>query len=322
MAKPKIAFYWCASCGGCEETVVDLDEKILDVVAKADIVFWPCAMDPKYSDVEGMYDGEIAVSFINGAIRTSEQENVARLLRRKSRLVVAFGSCAVSGGIPALANLTDKRAIFDRSYLHSPTVDNPGGTIPKTHSVLDGQPLELPEFHETVRRLVDAVDVDYFLPGCPPTAAIVAGAVGVILSGKLPERKSVLLPDKALCVSCDRNASKPDLLSLSALRRIHEVEARPDLCFLAQGILCMGPATRDGCDFPCVRGNMPCTGCFGPMKDADAGARMVSALGGSLAADTEEGIRDLLSGLPDPAGSFYRYTLSSSLLGGERRKDR
>jgi len=84
MAKPKVAFYWCASCGGCEEAVVDLAEKILDVVAAVDIILWPVALDFKYKDIEAMDDGSIAVSFINGAIRTEEQEHIAKLLRQKS----------------------------------------------------------------------------------------------------------------------------------------------------------------------------------------------------------------------------------------------
>jgi len=94
LQKPKVAFYWCASCGGCEETIIDLDEKILDVVAAVDIVLWPCAMDFKYTDIESMPDGSIAVSFVNGAIRTSEQEHVALLLRKKSGIIIAFGDCA------------------------------------------------------------------------------------------------------------------------------------------------------------------------------------------------------------------------------------
>lgn len=69
MAKPKVAFYWCASCGGCEETVVDLNEGLLTVAEAVDIVFWPVAMDFKRKDVEALGDGEIAVSFINGGVR-------------------------------------------------------------------------------------------------------------------------------------------------------------------------------------------------------------------------------------------------------------
>ncbi len=101
--KPKVAFYWCASCGGCEEAVVDLAEGVLDVVAAVDIVFWPVALDFKVEDVEAMKDGSITVSFINGAIRLSEQEEMAKLLRRKSQVVIAFGSCSHLGGIPGLA---------------------------------------------------------------------------------------------------------------------------------------------------------------------------------------------------------------------------
>ena len=98
--KPKIAFYWCASCGGCEEAVVDVAEQILDVVAAADIVFWPVALDFKRSDVEQMPDGSILATFLNGAIRTSEQEEMAGLLRRKSKYLVAFVSCSPS--VPGL----------------------------------------------------------------------------------------------------------------------------------------------------------------------------------------------------------------------------
>ena len=96
--KGKLALYWAASCGGCEIAVLGIQEKILDVVAAVDIVLWPVALDFKYRDVEALADGEIAVSFINGAIRTEEQEKIAKLLRRKSGLGVAFGACAISGG--------------------------------------------------------------------------------------------------------------------------------------------------------------------------------------------------------------------------------
>ena len=103
--KPRVAFYWCASCGGCEEAVLDLAEEVLNVAAAVDIVFWPVALDFKQKDVEAMDDGSIAVSFVNGAVRTTHQLEMAHLLRRKSRLIVAFGACAQLGGIPGLSNL-------------------------------------------------------------------------------------------------------------------------------------------------------------------------------------------------------------------------
>ena len=84
--KPKVAFYWCASCGGCEEAVVDLAEDILPVLEAVDIVFWPVALDFKENDVEAMADGSIDVAFINGAVRTTEQLRMARLMRAQVAL--------------------------------------------------------------------------------------------------------------------------------------------------------------------------------------------------------------------------------------------
>ena len=98
--KPKIGFYWCASCGGCEEAVVDLAEDILSVVEAVDIIFWPVAMDFKKKHVEAMPDKSIVATLLNGAIRTSEQEEMAHLLRRKSQYLIAYGACAHLGGIP------------------------------------------------------------------------------------------------------------------------------------------------------------------------------------------------------------------------------
>ena len=112
MSKPKVGFYWCAACGGCEESVVDLAAGILDVVNAVDIVFWPVALDFKREDVEKMQDNEMAVCFINGAIRSSEQGEMVALLRKKAGLVIAFGSCSHLGGIPGLANLYNKEQVM------------------------------------------------------------------------------------------------------------------------------------------------------------------------------------------------------------------
>ncbi|MFB0514369.1 MAG: oxidoreductase, partial [Candidatus Bathyarchaeia archaeon] len=130
--KLKFAFYWAASCGGCEIAVLDINEKILDVVALADIVLWPVAIDIKYKDVEAMPDKSIHVCFFNGAIRTEEQEHMAKLLRKKSKVLVAFGACAYQGGIPGLANHANRKEVFERAYLQSPSTNNPNSVTPKT----------------------------------------------------------------------------------------------------------------------------------------------------------------------------------------------
>lgn len=221
--KPKVAFYWCASCGGCEEAVVDLAEDVLAVVEAVDIAFWPVALDFKREDVEALADGELAASFINGAIRTSEQLEMAELLRRKSGAVVAFGSCAWLGGIPGLANLYSRREILERVYREVPTLANAEGTMPLEDSEVQEGHLTLPAFSESVRTLDQVIDVDYFLPGCPPPTHLIKAAVMALVEGQLPAKGSVLAPDVALCSECPRAATKPQKPVITTFRRPHEV---------------------------------------------------------------------------------------------------
>ena len=120
--KPKFAMYWAASCGGCEIAVLNIGEKILDVDAAFDVVFWPVAMDAKYKDLEAMPDKSITLTLFNGGIRNDENEHLAKLLRQKSAILVAFGSCANEGCIPGLANFSSPADIFEAAYASVSTV--------------------------------------------------------------------------------------------------------------------------------------------------------------------------------------------------------
>lgn len=313
--KPKIGFYWCASCGGCEESVVDLAEDIVMVADAVDIVFWPVAMDFKRADVEAMDDGSILATMVNGAIRTSEQEEMARLIRRKSQIVIAYGSCAHMGGIPSLANEFTRQQIMEFMYKESPSVVNPDNTRPMLSVKHNSMNVTLPEIRNLVRTLDQVIDVDYYLPGCPPTPKLLKDAVMVLLSGKLPPKGTVLSPDEALCEQCIHKDSKPADVSFKQFYRPHMVIVDSSRCLLSQGVICMGPATRAGCEALCIRGNMPCSGCFGPTSRVkDQGAKMLSSLCSNISAKDEEGIDAVLDGIPDPVGTFYRYGLASSLL--------
>lgn len=315
MEKPKVGFYWCASCGGCEEAVVDLNEDILKVVEAVDIIFWPVALDFKKKDVELMEDGSIAVSFINGAVRLSEQEEVVKLLRKKSGLVVAFGSCAHMGGIPALANISNKNEIFKRAYKKVPSVVNLEEIYPQENVKLDVGELELPSFYNTVKPLDKAIDVDYYLPGCPPPPDLVMKAVNAILEGKLPPKGAVIAPDKTLCETCERNKTKPEKLKIKEMKRIFEIVTDDEKCFLEQGIICLGPATRSGCGERCIKGNMPCRGCFGPTDSViDQGAKFLSALASIIDTNEQGEIQSIVETIPDLIGTFYRFSLASSPL--------
>jgi F420-non-reducing hydrogenase small subunit len=307
--KLKIAFYWAASCGGCEVAVLDVNEKILDVVAAADIVFWPVAIDVKYKDVEAMPDKSIDACFFNGAIRTSENEKMAKLLRQKSKILVAFGSCANDGCVKSLANLWDRKTVFERAYLETQSTVNPDAVIPQTCVEVDEGELELPEFYDTVKTLPQTVDVDYTISGCPPPIPSILSMFTALISGNMPPKGSSFLPEKSVCDECPREKKHTQI---TEIKRIYEIEDDGVTCFLDQGVICMGPATRAGCGSQCPNVNIPCTGCGGPgPRVDDQGAAAISAIA-SLAADS-----DVVKQIVDPIGTFYKYSLAHSIL---RRK--
>ena len=317
--KPKIALYWCSSCGGCEEATVDIAEKILDLTRLVDIVFWPVALDFKVDDVEKLPDGSITVSLINGGVRVTEHDEMVKLLRRKSKLIVAYGACSAWGGVPGLANLYSKEELVSRVYREIASLDNPAKVTPQVSVVVDGTLLKLPEILPRLIPIDQAIDVDYYIPGCPPTPEVTWKAIEILLSGKLPPKGSVIgVSEKSLCDECPLNETKPEKVLIQDLKRPHQVIPDPDKCLLTQSILCLGPATRGGCSALCVKARMPCTGCFGPLDlVSDYGAKAASFIASIVDFQDQESIEKVIDKLPDPIGTFYRYTLASSSLGGK-----
>jgi F420-non-reducing hydrogenase small subunit len=144
---------------------------------------------------------------------------------------------------------------------------------------------------------------------------LIASAVTALVEGSLPDKGTVLAPDVALCSECPRASTKPDKLLVDAFRRPHQVHIDQELCLLAQGLLCLGPATRAGCAAACIVGNMLCTGCMGPTSGvADYGAKALSAIASILDVDGEDEIVARIAEIVDPVGTFYRYSLPASLL--------
>lgn len=316
-----MAFYWAASCGGCEIAVLDMNERILDLVQHVDIVFWPVAMDVKYRDVEAFPDGYVDVTFFNGSVRNSEQEHMANVLRAKSKLLVAFGSCANEGSVPGLANLHDAEDILDHVYMQVSQGRANGSAVPRPDSQVREGTLHIPTFYDTVKTLDQTVDVDYYLPGCPPPVQLIVNALDAIIAGKLPPKGTVLAPMPAVCAECPR---KRENKKITALHRVHEFVPDPERCLMEQGIICMGMATRGGCGAQCLKVDMPCTGCGGAAPNqSDIGTGMMTALASILNLDkepgtySEEDVEDLISQIKDPVGIFYMYSLPASIL---RRK--
>jgi len=323
MAKVKIAQYWGAGCGGCDVALLDIDEKILGVAEIADIAFWPIAVDTKLKDVEAMPDKSITVTLYNGAIRNSENEHVAKLLRQKSAIMVSFGSCACYGGIPGLANVTNRKDLTDYVYTKTFSSVNPGGVKPQTKYQAPEGELELPVLYDTVLTLDDVVDVDYYMPGCPPAVSLINTFLGVVEKhvkegAPLPPKGSVIASQKTLCDECGRTK---DVKTVEHIRLPHEVEIDPKKCMIEQGVICLGPATRAGCGAQCLQANQPCRGCMGPTAAVmDQGGSMLSALASVFkTADnesqlSEDDILQLMTEIKDPLGTFYAFTMPKSII--------
>jgi len=313
MAKLKVALYWAASCGGCEIGQLQIGDKLLKLAEAADIVFWPVAVDVKYKDVEAMPDNSIDACLFNGGIRNSEQEHMAKLLRRKSKALIAYGACAYGGGVPGLANLFNRKRIFDCVYQETPSTDNSGKVVPQTGTKVPEGELTVPEFYDTVKTLAQTVPVDYTIPGCPPEERTTWLALEALISGKLPPAGTVICHSvKSVCDECPR---KRNVKKIKKFYRTYEIVPEPELCLLEQGLLCAGIATRGGCQAQCPQANMPCTGCYGPVEGViDQGAHFLSAVASVIDSDDPEEINKIIEDIRDPVGTFYRYSLPDSLL--------
>src|SRR5574341_156289 len=300
MSKPKIALYWAASCGGCEIAVLGIHEKILDVANAFDIVLWPCVLDGKIADIQALDDGELLFTLFNGAIRNDENYAMAQLLRRKSQVLVAFGSCAYEGCIPGLGNFSNRRQMFDWIYHNAPTTHNPenvepvagGWEFPEGH-------VHIPGFWDTVKTLGQVVQVDYSLPGCPPEAERIWEALTAILEHKLPAPGSVIGAEVTVCDECPRTKHEK---KIKRFYRPYEIIPDPELCLLEQGILCAGIATRSGCGALCPQVGMRCEGCYGPNAGVvDQGARFLSGVASVVDSEDPAEIRSILDTIVDPA---------------------
>jgi F420-non-reducing hydrogenase small subunit len=301
----KLAIVPGAICGGCDVALASLGETLTEILKYYEIVYWPLVIDKKLSDL--MKLESIDVLIFHGLITTEEDAKLAKDLSSRARVKVALGTCSVYGGIPGL-----------NSFYKPEEIIKTVASIPETR--LEGDSLNLPRLvHYSA--YTDIVEPDILAPGCPPTDNVLEQLVNLLLSyaktGKLEARPILLGDPESLCNKCPRNP-KTTKIVMPGIKRLYEVKPDPNKCFLEQGILCMGPATRAICAHPCIKFNHPCIGCGGPVEwGADHGLSMISAAASILMVDKEKvvlepGLSKELDKIQDVIGTFYRYTFRKS----------
>ena len=299
---------WFAICGGCEVTILDIGEPLLDILEKVNIVHMPVIMDHKLFGQTGekteMELPDAEVGLIAGGVRSDEHRKLAQEMRKKCKTLIALGSCACTGGVPALANLYTTQELLEKVYRGSKSTDTNG--TPNQ---------QIPPLTDRVYAVSEVVPVDLKLPGCPTTPELVAGALTSLLEGK-----SFSLPSKSVCDECPTIREKKATSTLK--RRLDAAEFTPGRplsemrCLMEQGILCHGPATRSGCGGSigtprCIRAYMPCEGCFGPLSDtANPMVDMMTALS-SIGLDPKQ--------IRDRAATFNRFAGAGRLRPAPRR---
>jgi F420-non-reducing hydrogenase small subunit len=291
MAK-RIALAQLSSCWGCDQSLVDLHLRLIDILPKLEIVYWPAVVDFKLADLEAMPNKSVHLGFVEGSCRTNEDLHLLKVMREKSKVLVAWGSCSMYGGIQGMANQWELQELLKRKFLEAETVTD--ARIPDEN---------VPGFIEHVTPNPDIVKFDVLLPGCPPTSDNTAEALNALITGKPYE-----LPEKTVCDQCPKERREK---RIKKFHRTYEGHIDPNLCILDQGYLCLGFATIGLCGAQCPSKNTPCKGCFGPPPGIkDHGAKIISALGAVADMSPE----DLERAFPDPIGSFYFTDYASSYL--------
>lgn len=238
-AKTRVSVEWLSGCSGCELGLVDLHELLLQVLDEIELVRIPILMDTKaYVEAD--------VGILTGSVRNEHDAHAAKEMRKACKAIIAFGTCPVYGGPHSSAYAHTRDELLDGAYRQNPS------------TVTKNAPTEVPALLEGNLPLDAVIDVDLYLPGCPPHPAFILEALLSLVRG----RESTISRHN-VCFNCQRKMVHSET---GELRRAFEGEFDPDLCFLSQGCLCFGSVTLDRCQAPCMRVGVPCFSCGGPAE--------------------------------------------------------
>ena len=227
----KVAFMQLSSCWGCHQSLLNAHLGLLPILPQLEIVYWPAVVDYKLSSLEAREDGEIVVGFLEGVIRTKKDKENVKLMRKKCAIIVALGACPSYGSVAGLANLYDIDDLIKRKFI-------------KTESITDENPREptenVPGFEKYIVNAKNIIDVDVFIPGCPPTTDNIVASIIYLLT-LVGEGPTTLNKEDNVCNTCN---------------------LKKEGCFLNDEKLCYGSITAGGCDMMCPNDGDICYGCY------------------------------------------------------------
>jgi len=282
---------WLSDCSGCHIAIVDLHEKILAVLQSVKIQRCPVLTDIKdYPPAK--------VGLVSGAIRSEHDRHAAEEMRKSCDLIIAWGTCAVYGGIAGAGNVNSREEIFDAVYAKNKT------TTPHATPIEQVSPLEA-----TVKPLDSVIDVDLYLPGCAPHPAFVFDSLLALLQGRIPKATK-----EAVCGHCKRAMRKTDIV---AINKHSAGIPDADDCFLSQGYICMGSVTLDRCLAPCPQNGVPCTGCAGATMQilTEPNRDIRTEIGERMSKLTKIPAEDIVKEIEATSKSHYSYTMATAMIG-------
>ena len=312
MEKIKIAYLLAGGCAGCDTSMIDTASSLTNFLKNVSLEFFtPTLIDSKYEDLEKVEDNYFDIAFFSGNIRNEEHEHLAKLLRKKSKILIAFGICASLGGVRGLVNYFPEDEILKRAYIENLSTNNPSKSLPSQETEVENEILKLPVLTRA-KALDDVVEVDYYVGGCPPSYKHIEKIFNMILENKLPEKGSWITMGKAVCDVCPRNPiyqNRKKENPKDIKRPIDFVEEK--YCFLEMGYLCLGAATQGDCGAPCPKAGNPCRGCGGPVfGDKNIAIKTIALIGSALKDPS------LLNKISDKERLFYRYSFAKIFGGG------
>ena len=282
---------WLSDCGGCHVAVVDLHEKIEKVLEA--VTIQRC---PVLTDIKGY--PKARVGLVSGAVRNEHDRHAAEEMRKSCDLIIAWGSCAVYGGIVGAGIVHSRKEIFDTVYLNNKTTT--------THT---SPSVEVSPFEKMVIPIDDVIDVDMYRPGCPPHPAFVFDALISLVEGRTPKAGK-----RSVCGHCNRVMKKTET---DRIKSSSEGIPDPHLCFLSQGYICMGSVTLDRCLAPCPTNGVVCTGCAGATMQVltEPNRDIRTEIADRMSRLTRIPRQTIIREIERTAKSHYSYTMASTMIG-------